>query len=143
LDARWLGRAMQPGKGYSITYDPPALVPRRPLVLRDWSVCVTSWPSGFRLGSTMEFSGFDSRLHPRRLAALERAARASLREPVGPGVRERWCGRRPMSCGDLPIIGRVPGPPPRRLAAAHGPTTCRSSGGCRAIGTAGWPPATG
>lgn len=120
LDARWLGRAMQPGKGYSITYDPPALVPRRPLVLRDWSVCVTSWPSGFRLGSTMEFSGFDSRLHPRRLAALERAARASLREPVGPVVRERWCGWRPMSCDDVPIIGRLPGHRHSWLATGHG-----------------------
>ena len=120
IDAPWLAGAMQPGKGYSITYDPPPLVPRRPLVLRDWSVCVTNWPSGFRLGSTMEFSGFDARLRPRRLAALERAARASLREPAGPVVRERWCGWRPMSCDDVPIIGRLPGHRSTWLATGHG-----------------------
>src|SRR5690606_41246949 len=50
---------IQPGKGYSITYDRPALVPRRPLVLYERSVCVTNWDSGYRLGSTMEFSGYD------------------------------------------------------------------------------------
>ncbi|MCE7032594.1 FAD-dependent oxidoreductase [Lysobacter sp. GX 14042] len=120
IDAPWLALAMQPGKGYSITYDPPSRVPLRPLVLRDWSVCVTSWPSGFRLGSTMEFSGFDERLQPRRLAALERAARASLHEPVGPRVRERWCGWRPMSCDDVPIIGRLPAHRHAWLATGHG-----------------------
>ena len=120
IHAPWLARAMQPGKGYSITYDPPPLVPRRPLVLRDWSVCVTSWPSGFRLGSTMEFAGFDERLQPRRLEALERAARASLRQPVGPRVHERWYGWRPMSCDDVPIIGCLPGHRRTWLATGHG-----------------------
>lgn len=116
----WLRRAMQPGKGYSITYSPPALVPKRPLVLRERSVCVTAWGSGFRLGSTMEFSGFDDTLNTRRLAALERGAREYLHEPVGPEVRERWFGWRPMSCDDIPIIGRAPGRDHLWLATGHG-----------------------
>jgi hypothetical protein len=45
-------------------------------VLKDVSVCVTAWGSGFRLGSTMEFSGYDDSLNAVRLAALERGARA-------------------------------------------------------------------
>src|SRR3546814_6153210 len=57
---------IQPGKGYSITYDRPALAPKRPLVLYERSVCVTDWDSGYRLGSTMEFSGYDSTLNRRR-----------------------------------------------------------------------------
>jgi D-amino-acid dehydrogenase len=112
--------AMQPGKGYSITYSRPALVPRRPLVLRERSVCVTAWASGFRLGSTMEFSGFDSTHNARRLAALERGAAEYLHEPVGGEVRERWYGWRPMSCDDIPIIGRAPGQPRLWLATGHG-----------------------
>ena len=112
--------AMQPGKGYSITYDPPARVPSRPLMLRERSVCVTAWASGYRLGSTMEFSGFDETLNPRRLAALERGAAEYLHEPVGPVVRERWFGWRPMSCDDIPIIGRVPGREHLWLATGHG-----------------------
>ena len=105
----WIKRVIQPGKGYSITYRAPGLVPKRPLVLRERSVCVTAWADGFRLGSTMEFSGFDRTLNERRLGALERGAREYLREPVGPEVRERWYGWRPMSRDDMPLIGRAPG----------------------------------
>ena len=120
-----LRRAMQPGKGYSITYSAPPLVPRRPLVLRERSVCVTAWGdagacTGFRLGSTMEFSGFDDQLNPRRLAALERGAAEYLHQPVGPQVQEQWCGWRPMSCDDVPIIGRAPGHGHLWLATGHG-----------------------
>ena len=115
-----LRRAMQPGKGYSITYSIPSLVPKRPLILRERSVCVTAWGSGYRLGSTMEFSGFDDSLNTRRLAALERGAGEYLHEPVGAEVRERWCGWRPMSRDDVPIIGRVPGRDGLWLATGHG-----------------------
>jgi D-amino-acid dehydrogenase len=113
-------RAMQPGKGYSITYSRPALAPRRPLVLQERSVCVTTWEDGYRLGSTMEFSGYDASLNRRRLGALERGAREFLREPLGPARREEWFGWRPMTFDDLPIIGRVPGPAPLWLATGHG-----------------------
>jgi D-amino-acid dehydrogenase len=109
LGLPWMKRIIQPGKGYSITYRAPGLVPKRPMVLRERLVCVTSWQDGFRLGSTMEFSGFDERLNERRLGALERGAREYLHAPVGPEVRERWYGWRPMSRDDMPLIGRAPG----------------------------------
>ena len=120
VGARWLRGVIQPGKGYSITYAPPPRVPRRPLILRERSVCVTAWGSGYRLGSTMEFSGYDSRLNARRLAALERAAMEYLVHPLGPEVRERWYGWRPMSLDDVPLIGRVPGRRHAWLATGHG-----------------------
>jgi D-amino-acid dehydrogenase len=115
-----LRKVMQPGKGYSITYDRPSLAPRRPLVLHERSVCVTAWENGFRLGSTMEFSGYDASLNRRRLDALERGAREYLREPVGTTKREEWFGWRPMTSDDLPIIGAVPGQPHLWLATGHG-----------------------
>ncbi len=111
---------IQPGKGYSITYDCPALVPRHPLVLSERSVCVTTWGSGYRLGSTMEFSGYDTRLNRRRLDALERGAREYLHQPVGPVKREEWFGWRPVCVDDLPIIGRAPGHRHVWLATGHG-----------------------
>lgn len=117
LGRRW---PIQPGKGYSITYDRPALAPRRPLVLKDRSVCVTVWADGFRLGSTMEFAGYDDRLTRRRLDALERGAAEALREPVGPAKREEWFGWRPMTWDDLPLLGAVPGAPGLWVAAGHG-----------------------
>lgn len=111
---------IQPGKGYSITYSRPSLVPQRPMVLKDRQVCVTVWDSGFRLGSTMEFSGYDSTLNEVRLQALERGASEYLREPVGPRVEERWQGWRPMTWDDLPVLGRAPGHSNLWLAAGHG-----------------------
>jgi D-amino-acid dehydrogenase len=116
----WLRKAIQPGKGYSITYSPPALVPKRPMILHEPSVCVSSWPGGFRLGSTMEFSGYDSSLNEQRLGALERGARQFLHEPVGPELREKWFGWRPMSRDDIPLLGRAPGHPHLWMAVGHG-----------------------
>ena len=96
---------MQPGKGYSITWDRPALAPRRALSLREPSVCVTCWSDGFRLGSTMEFSGYRTGLNRTRLEALRRGAAANLREPAGGRLLEEWWGWRPMSVDEVPIIG--------------------------------------
>lgn len=120
LRLRWLRNAMQPGKGYSITWSRPALVPRRPMTLFERKVCVTVWEDGFRLGSTMEFSGHDTSLNRRRLDALARGAAEYLRQPVGEALREEWYGWRPLSWDDLPIIGRAPGQPHLWLATGHG-----------------------
>jgi D-amino-acid dehydrogenase len=111
---------LQPGKGYSITYSRPRLAPRIPMVLKERSVCVTTWGSGYRLGSTMEFSGYDSTLNPLRLDALKRGAAEYLEEPEGPAVEEQWYGWRPMSWDDLPVIGRAPGYANLTLATGHG-----------------------
>lgn len=111
---------IQPGKGYSITYDRPAIAPRIPLVLKERSVCVTAWADGYRLGSTMEFSGYDDTLNRVRLDALRRAAGEYLREPEGRVVREEWYGWRPMTPDDLPVIGPVVDRPGLWLATGHG-----------------------
>ena len=112
---------IQPGKGYSITYGPQPGAPRRPLVLKDRQVFVTAWEDGFRLGSTMEFSGQDTTLNPVRLGALERAAQEYLRQPPPAGeALEKWYGWRPMTWDDLPALGRAPGHPHVWIAAGHG-----------------------
>lgn len=111
---------MQPGKGYSITYAKPACAPRRALVLREAQVCVTGWEDGYRLGSTMEFSGYAEGLNRARLDALRRGAAAGLREPEGPRVLEEWWGWRPMSVDELPLIGASTRWANLHFATAHG-----------------------
>jgi D-amino-acid dehydrogenase len=111
---------MQPGKGYSLTYTRPALAPRRPLVLREAKVCVTSWDSGFRLGSTMEFSGYAQGLNRTRIDALRRGAAEGLREPEGAQLQEEWWGWRPMSVDEVPIIGQSARWSNLHLATGHG-----------------------
>ncbi|HWT15424.1 MAG TPA: FAD-dependent oxidoreductase [Patescibacteria group bacterium] len=122
LMARDLGLRLpiQPGKGYSITFSRPARAPKRPLVLAEPRVCVTTWASGFRLGSTMEFAGYDDTLNRVRLDALVRGADDFLHEPAGLERLEEWWGWRPMTTDDLPIIGastRIDG---LWLATGHG-----------------------
>ena len=112
---------IQPGKGYSITYGAQSGAPRRPLVLKDRQVFVTPWEDGFRLGSTMEFSGQDCSLNPVRLGALEYAAREYLVQPPAPeSALEKWYGWRPMTYDDLPALGRAPGHDHVWIAAGHG-----------------------
>jgi D-amino-acid dehydrogenase len=123
LLARRLGLRIpiQPGKGYSITYARrPSLCPRLPLTLKEPAVCVTAWGSGYRLGSTMEFAGYDSTLNRTRLDALRRGAAAFLHEPEGADVVEEWYGWRPMTPDDLPVLGRVPQVDNLVVASGHG-----------------------
>jgi D-amino-acid dehydrogenase len=111
---------MQPGKGYSITYTKPQHCPRIPLTLKERQVCVTGWSSGYRLGSTMEFAGYDASLNRTRLDALRRGAAEYLIEPEGPQVVEEWYGWRPMTYDDLPILGRSVRVQNLVLATGHG-----------------------
>jgi D-amino-acid dehydrogenase len=111
---------MQPGKGYSLTYSRPPLAPRHALVLREASVCVTTWRDSYRLGSTMEFSGYAEGLNRTRLDALRRGAAQCLHQPEGPQLLEEWWGWRPMSADEVPIIGPSARWSNLWLATAHG-----------------------
>jgi D-amino-acid dehydrogenase len=111
---------MQPGKGYSITMDRPAVCPQIPCYLYERRVVATPWPSGYRLGGTMEFSGFSTALDSRRLAALTAAASEYLTDPVGHPVVEEWAGLRPMTYDDLPVIDRADRFQNLFLATGHG-----------------------
>ena len=111
---------IQPGKGYSITYTRPQRAPRIPLTLKERAVCVTAWESGYRLGSTMEFAGYDATLNRARLDALKRGAAEYLVEPEGPQIVEEWYGWRPMTWDDLPILGRASKWKNLVLATGHG-----------------------
>lgn len=119
---RQLGASIpiQPGKGYSITMGRPALCPRYPMIFEQHRVAVTPWASGYRLGSTMEFAGYDERLTRSRLKLLRTGAAHYLHEPLGQPVSEEWYGFRPMSCDDLPIIGPSPRFENVYIAAGHG-----------------------
>lgn len=110
---------IQPGKGYSITMTRPRLCPTRPMIFEEHRVAVTPMQSAYRLGSTMEFAGYDTTLNPRRLELLRAGARHYLQEPCGDEVLEEWYGWRPMTYDSKPIIGRTPALNNVLLAAGH------------------------
>ena len=110
---------IQPGKGYSLTMPRPARCPSVPLIFEEHRVAVTPMRSGYRLGSTMEFAGYDATLNPRRLDLLKEAARHYLHEPCAEPVVEEWFGWRPMTYDGKPIIGRSPALANVVIAAGH------------------------
>ncbi len=99
---------IQPGKGYSITMHRPARCPSHPLIFEEHRVAITPMQSAYRIGSTMEFAGYDSTLNRRRLDLLRRSAEPYLHEPFGEPVIEEWYGWRPMTPDSVPIIGPSP-----------------------------------
>jgi Sigma-70 region 2/FAD dependent oxidoreductase len=86
---RALGRRVpiQPGKGYSLAMGWPAISPTIPLHVEEHRVGVTPFQTGYRLGSTMEFAGYDTTIKPRRLAPPSPAA--SWSQALPPPARRR------------------------------------------------------
>ncbi len=119
--ARSLGARVpiEPGKGYSMTMARPAKCPARPLIFPSHGVVATPMQSGYRLGSTLEFAGYDASLNPARLEFLRRAASEYLLEPHGEPVEEEWYGWRPMTYDGKPIIDRSPALANVVIAAGH------------------------
>ncbi len=110
---------IQPGKGYSITMPRPARCPTLPLLFPEHSVGVTPMATGYRLGSTMEFAGYDATLNRRRLDLLRQGAVPYLQEPYCEPIEEEWFGWRPMTCDGKPIIDRSPALANVFIAAGH------------------------
>lgn len=112
--------AVQPGKGYSLTMPLPPVPPTVPMILEEYHVAVTPFASGYRLGSTMEFAGYDTSINPRRIEVLRRGAEQCLKTPLATPVLETWYGWRPMTYDGLAYIGRAPGARNAYVAAGHG-----------------------
>ncbi|MEM9701237.1 MAG: FAD-dependent oxidoreductase, partial [Planctomycetota bacterium] len=121
-----------PGKGYSLTLHleehgiDPAAVPHVPMLLPEVRVAVTPHvggsgsngkprPAALRLGSVMEFAGYDPSIARKRLALLTRGASKFLNVPSEPPRDDhpagdnRWAGWRPMTPDGVPLIGPAPG----------------------------------
>lgn len=111
---------IQPGKGYSLTMRRPSICPRLPMIFEEHRVAVTPFQSAYRLGSTMEFAGYDTSLNDDRLTLLRDAAAIYLRESCVEPVLESWYGWRPMTPDSVPFIGPAPAADNLFLAAGHG-----------------------
>jgi len=76
---------IQPGKGYSLTMPRPSICPSIPLIFPETRVAVTPFQSGYRIGSTMEFSGYDT--------TIDRAASSSSATVQRPTCASRSASR--------------------------------------------------
>ena len=110
---------IQPGKGYSVTMSRPEPSPRYPILFPEHKVGVSPFEGGLRLGSMMEFSGYDTSIPEHRIQQLRDSAKPYLVAPVTGTAQETWYGWRPMTWDSLPIIGQVPGLTNAYLATGH------------------------
>ena len=114
---------VEPGKGYhrDVAVGEGGAPPLRiTCVLHESSVFCTPMDGVVRFAGTLEFSGHNEELVPKRLEQLTRSARRYM--PAlgdGPPVSE-WCGLRPMSADGLPIVGPLPDVHGVVAATGHG-----------------------
>lgn len=96
-----------PGKGYNLTTRNDHPIPLSiPVYMVEKKVVATPWEKGFRIGSTMEFSGYNLDMNQRRLDALKRAASEYLEVELDQFEWKPWVGWRPMKDNGIPIIER-------------------------------------
>ncbi|MCA8986657.1 MAG: FAD-dependent oxidoreductase [Planctomycetaceae bacterium] len=110
---------IQPGKGYSVLMDRPDPCPNLPMLFPEHKVGVTPFQDRYRLGSMMEFAGYDSSIPRKRIDQLRRSAEPYLISPCTNVEYETWTGWRPMTWDSLPIIGSAPGLCNTFLATGH------------------------
>ncbi len=110
---------IEPGKGYSLTLDRPDNSPRYPMLLPEHKVGVSPFEHGLRLGSMMEFTGYDTSIPDRRIQQLRDSAAQYLAAPIPSEVQQTWYGWRPMTWDSLPILGQVPKLNNAYLATGH------------------------
>lgn len=98
---------MQAGKGYSLTLTSPPQLPQICSILTEARIAVTPMGSSLRIGGTMEISGMDSTIDPRRVQGIIKAVPSYYPELTSEhfvGVKP-WAGLRPCSPDGLPYLG--------------------------------------
>lgn len=110
---------LQAGKGYSTTVTRPETEIRHPLYLGEAKIGITPFGGAIRVAGTMELSGINLKLDPRRIEALERAAESEVPGVLRGGASERWVGMRPLTPDGLPILGRLPATGNVYVATGH------------------------
>ncbi|EMI22638.1 secreted protein containing FAD dependent oxidoreductase domain protein [Rhodopirellula maiorica SM1] len=110
---------IEPGKGYSVTMNRVENVPSHPILFPEHKVGVSPFETGLRLGSMMEFAGYDTSIRDQRIQQLRDSARPYLVASVDGEAKETWYGWRPMTWDSLPIIGATPNLDNAFLATGH------------------------
>jgi D-amino-acid dehydrogenase len=94
-------------RGYHLTLPEPGVVPKIPVVNRDFNFTITPMEVGLRLAGTAEFAGVDAPPDYRRARVLLQHASRTLPGVSGANATE-WMGCRPAMPDGLPVIDRSP-----------------------------------
>lgn len=100
---------LQPGKGYSYTYEHVEKNIRYPAILVDGRCAITPWGHRLRIGGTMELSGINNKVLVKRMQGIYDSARSfypGLQIDLPPADKI-WNGLRPVTPDGLPYIARA------------------------------------
>ncbi|MEJ7823007.1 MAG: FAD-dependent oxidoreductase, partial [Chitinophagaceae bacterium] len=108
--ARMMGLKLllQPGKGYSYTYKQVEKNIRYPAILKEGRCAVTPWANQLRIGGTMELSGINETILPKRMKGIYESVKQfypGLQIQLPP-AEKIWHGLRPVTPDGLPYIGK-------------------------------------
>ncbi len=110
---------IQPGKGYSVTLEKPDVSPTLPMLFPEKKIGISPFADGFRIGSMMEFVGFDKTIPEYRIQQLKDSVKPYFNFQLNDTEQERWYGHRPMTYDTLPVIGQAPGVDNGFVATGH------------------------
>ncbi|MGC4090787.1 MAG: D-amino acid dehydrogenase [Polyangiaceae bacterium] len=98
-----------PGKGYSATIPLAAdsAAPTVSITDDEHKIVVSRLGDRLRVAGTAEFNGYNLDLTPARCQALLRQTRALFPELQPAGEPQYWCGLRPVTPSNVPLIGRT------------------------------------
>lgn len=100
---------MQAGKGYSLTLNAPRQMPALCSICTEARIAVTPMDGALRFGGTMEMSGINDTIMPRRVRGIIRSVPdyfPEFREADFAGIPP-WHGLRPCSPDGMPYLGRT------------------------------------
>jgi D-amino-acid dehydrogenase len=100
---------LQPGKGYSHTYQYVEKNIKYPAILVDGRCAITPWGHQLRIGGTMELSGINNTVLINRMQGIYDSARdfyPGLQIDFPPAGKI-WNGLRPVTPDGLPYIGKT------------------------------------
>lgn len=100
---------LQPGKGYSYTYEQVEKNICYPAILVEGRCAMTPWGKQLRIGGTMEISGINEKILPKRMKGIYESVKNFYPGlQIDPPVQNKiWHGLRPVSPDGLPYIGRT------------------------------------
>jgi D-amino-acid dehydrogenase len=98
---------IEAGKGYSVHHEPAPVTLSHALYLYEARVGATPFDGAVRFAGTMEFSGINDRLAPKRVDAISASAKRYVHAWPDDAEGRAWTGMRPMTPDGLPVIGRI------------------------------------
>jgi D-amino-acid dehydrogenase len=115
-----VGLLLQPAKGYTVTVAADGGAPTLPVLLSEGKVAVMPLGDTVRVGGTLELSGLDTSISPRRVDGILRTVRSYLPKLDTDRRVQVWSGLRPCTPDSLPLIGRVGAYRNVSVATGHG-----------------------